>query len=837
MRLTPIRSTKSSAQSSFVIDSLTSLVQSDISDRKKVDVLNAVSKEYIYSDTIQFRECLSHAMQLSKKINYTKGEVDAIHVNAFSFLRKAPDKAGELYRESKGLANKINYKIGVATATAGFGHIKMFAGEYDSAIFYYDQALQSFGDQDDENLLGLIYQQLGIAYRIKSDYTKASDYFQRSLELLNDNEKYRSFSELGIIYFLRGLHVQALDYHFEALKSQEKFQSPKALGTIYGNISNTYGNLNEPQKKKEYLEKAIAIFEKIGDKNALELSLNNMGVFYLIQGDYDSAEGYIERSLQSYEETKKLTTYIPSRYRNLGEIALRKGNYLEGLVHFQQGLELSKILEDDYESSCAHLCIGRSYNHLHRYSKAEESINVSLTLARKVNSERNLQDGYKALAVAQSAMGKYEEAYNSYVQFKVLSDSLLNAANLKKVARMELAYSFENEKRQMEADNTAAQRDLEVRALEAERIRNYVFAGLFGFIALTLAIVIILRKEKRFSASLKTINEVLNEKNQQISRLTEFKYNLSNMIAHDMKNLLGIVINRSSEHSSDMKEIHQAGQTMAQMVSNMIDIQKFEDTRMSLNKSNILLTELISEALLQVELLMTSKRITFLNEVDKKSAVLADADLMVRVFVNLLTNATKYNRVGGSITISSEQVDGRVQISLADTGLGIAEDSLPLVFDKFYQASGNRPESMPSTGLGLTFTKMVVEAHEGTIKVASNVNVGSQFSFDLPVGVPESSSDATKSGQMPKGEPLVQRLQNHYVINEKVRLGLVRFVERFQQIPHYRYGSIKSIIDTIPDSDEFVREWKKAVLFSLSEWDLKTYKSLCDLIIDPLIAN
>jgi signal transduction histidine kinase len=109
-----------------------------------------------------------------------------------------------------------------------------------------------------------------------------------------------------------------------------------------------------------------------------------------------------------------------------------------------------------------------------------------------------------------------------------------------------------------------------------------------------------------------------------------------------------------------------------------------------------------------------------------------DPALIRRVVGNLLGNALKFTPASGSITLTVTRVDGRPFIEVADTGPGIPPDFIGRVFDKFSQAGEGRAKKRYSTGLGLAFCKLAVEAHGGTIGVASEVGAGSRFTFQLP---------------------------------------------------------------------------------------------------------
>jgi signal transduction histidine kinase len=109
-----------------------------------------------------------------------------------------------------------------------------------------------------------------------------------------------------------------------------------------------------------------------------------------------------------------------------------------------------------------------------------------------------------------------------------------------------------------------------------------------------------------------------------------------------------------------------------------------------------------------------------------------DPALILRVIGNLLGNALKFTPETGAITITVTRIDGRPLVEVSDTGPGIPADFLVRIFDKFVQGKEGRRDKRYSTGLGLAFCKLAVEAHGGAIGVSSEVGVGSRFWFELP---------------------------------------------------------------------------------------------------------
>lgn len=116
-----------------------------------------------------------------------------------------------------------------------------------------------------------------------------------------------------------------------------------------------------------------------------------------------------------------------------------------------------------------------------------------------------------------------------------------------------------------------------------------------------------------------------------------------------------------------------------------------------------------------------------------------DADRIGQVLRNLLNNAMAYTPAGGTVTLAAEQDDGQVQVLVADTGVGIAAEDLPFVFERFYRADRSRARATGGSGLGLTIARRIVEQHGGIISVRSEVGKGTTFAFTLPVAVKATS--------------------------------------------------------------------------------------------------
>ena len=119
-----------------------------------------------------------------------------------------------------------------------------------------------------------------------------------------------------------------------------------------------------------------------------------------------------------------------------------------------------------------------------------------------------------------------------------------------------------------------------------------------------------------------------------------------------------------------------------------------------------------------------------------KDIAFGDEESLEQVFANLITNAIKYNRRGGRISISVEEEETGIAVSISDTGIGIPPEHLPLIFDQFYRVPKSGDKKIRGSGLGLAIAKKIIEAHDGLLTVTSMPEKGSTFCVHLPKGNP-----------------------------------------------------------------------------------------------------
>lgn len=194
-----------------------------------------------------------------------------------------------------------------------------------------------------------------------------------------------------------------------------------------------------------------------------------------------------------------------------------------------------------------------------------------------------------------------------------------------------------------------------------------------------------------------------------------------------------IIWENSTNITKYSKSMRQNCYRMLRLVNNLIDLTKLDSGFLQLNLHNYNIVSVVEDITLSVAQYIESKNISieFDTEIEEKFMA-CDTDIIERVILNLLSNAVKFTPAGGSIFVNIYDNTDYITVSVKDSGIGIAEDKLKLIFDRFRQVDKSMTRSTEGSGIGLSLVKSLVELHGGEIEVKSTYGEGSEFLIKLP---------------------------------------------------------------------------------------------------------
>jgi signal transduction histidine kinase len=251
-------------------------------------------------------------------------------------------------------------------------------------------------------------------------------------------------------------------------------------------------------------------------------------------------------------------------------------------------------------------------------------------------------------------------------------------------------------------------------------------------------------KLRGIQVELELRNSQLQTSFEEVKKLEELQNNLTHMIIHDMRSpLLGVTgfleilalkggKTMTSNDLAILSGARSSALVLVDMVNSLLDVCRLEQGQMPLNLGILDLDVLIGNALASLGSL-TGKVSLHYQKPTLATLVKCDANLITRVIANLVGNSIKYTPKDGQVTVSFEDIgDGTVKLWVSDTGSGILHEYHQKIFDKFGQVKTQHSNTRYSTGLGLAFCKLAVEAHGGKIGVESEIGKGSTFWIILP---------------------------------------------------------------------------------------------------------
>jgi signal transduction histidine kinase len=256
---------------------------------------------------------------------------------------------------------------------------------------------------------------------------------------------------------------------------------------------------------------------------------------------------------------------------------------------------------------------------------------------------------------------------------------------------------------------------------------------------------------------LEDLGRTFEQMAKSLSELERMRGDLINMIVHDLKMPLStimpsldcLLIGEAGPITKEQKHFVQmarrAGQEMLMMIQNLLDVAKMEEGKLSLDQESFLPSDWASSVIANFKPLAEGghKRLDLVLE-KTLPTMRGDIALLSRVLGNLISNALRHTPPGtGEVTVSLYRDGTQLAVEVRDNGEGIPEEEQQRIFEKFVQGDGKRAPVRLGSGLGLTFCKMVVEAHQGRIHVFSQPQAGSLFTFHLPIPEPDPTVPGT----------------------------------------------------------------------------------------------
>ncbi len=233
---------------------------------------------------------------------------------------------------------------------------------------------------------------------------------------------------------------------------------------------------------------------------------------------------------------------------------------------------------------------------------------------------------------------------------------------------------------------------------------------------------------------------------------TDFAANVSHELKTPLTSIKGFVetlqngaIEKPEMAQKFLRIIMLEADRLTRLINDILTVSKLESGSDAVPSERIRLDEMADDVADMLRILASEKNVTITcNHTQEPSCIMGNADRVEQMLINLIENAIKYNKQGGSVTVSLFNSPDTVNLSIADTGIGIPEENGQRLFERFYRVDKGRSRSMGGTGLGLSIVKHIVKSMNGMIEVHSKVGEGTEFLVTLPRAAMSEDSQVEK---------------------------------------------------------------------------------------------
>ena len=621
--------------------------------------------------------------------------------------------------------------------------LKKIADEYysvdtEKSRLYAYESLKLVKDLGLKKEEAALYITLSKSYMF-SDTEQQREYAVQALELA---QKYRLKRIEGLAYFCLGVYYNTVMLPYQAhahyIGSEKIFlelDDKKQLNAITNNLMIIFSNLKDTDNEIYYANKVLATATEPNDWRRKLTAQSVLGDALFRDNKNQEALDYF---LNLYQEAIHIEDSLGIRADMSITLGSRCGDIYYSMKRFDEALPFFRQLHDYCQSTGNYVLAGLSYcflslvySAMNNIDSAEYYVNKAKESPLIINFKKDL---YFASAKVDSLKGDYLSALGNFQKFHHINDSLSKEEKTIEMSRIKLWHEFD----QKEVEKRILQQEYQ----KQQKLTTTLAVALVMILALFALVVFFYRKIRENNCALNEKNRIITEKNDELKELHTVKDKLFSVVAHDLRNPMAALMSVLKLTHMNVLDAETQAQLFKDVSKQVEDVYGLLDNLLRWAKSQMQgqkVSPVTFDVQSEIRAVMdgfqetaAAKMVTLNSRVENQE-IYADRDMFSVVVRNLVTNAIKYTASGGKVTIDSELSENMLNISVADTGIGMSkeiQDSLFKLSETQFRRGTNNENG---SGLGLVLCADFVKANGGRIWFESTQGEGSTFFFSVPV--------------------------------------------------------------------------------------------------------
>ncbi|MFH0733119.1 MAG: tetratricopeptide repeat-containing sensor histidine kinase [bacterium] len=618
-----------------------------------------------------------------------------------------PQKALETGRYLLQLSDKINDIKGKAKTLNYLGAVLNYLQEFNRAYDTLNLAIKIAERYKDSTEIAYAFNNIGGMYRFKNQYVESVKYILKALEIFEKTKNQNGIAycaiTLGLLYLQEYDFEKAL-YNFkksESIRNKQNNLAGLAKSLLF--LGDTYFQMSKLDSAMYYYDRVLAIYPKVEESFQDATVLSSLSNLFIQKKEYQKAKNYAFNALEKAKKVSDKENYI-------------KANLLLSEIY---------ILQKEFDT-------------------AQEHLDYAFEMASEMGISSLLLNCYAAYSNLYESLKNYPDAILFKNKYISLEQKIFNETRLRDIA----ALTAEKEMAQAEYQNLILKKDLLLQAKTIEKGRTYtIYLILILLLSVGISVIVFILfrvKSKTNKENIKQKHE-LEKLNEELIEVNQSKDKFFSIIAHDMKSpfqgLLGCSQMLTEDFDTLTEEekkevintIHNLSLNSFRLLENLLEWSRLQTGKFEFKPERFNARYELNPTIRLLMQTASNKGIVIENKIDETLAVNADKNMIQTVIRNLVSNAIKFTKPEGSISIISDKDQNYARFIVADNGIGINKNKMEHLFrvDKNESTAGTANEE--GTGLGLLLCKEMIEMHMGKIWVESEINKGSKFIFTIPM--------------------------------------------------------------------------------------------------------
>lgn len=499
------------------------------------------------------------------------------------------------------------------------------------------------------------------------------------------DENLRTYSGIIEIYNLIGNYAKMEEIIREYQDKLININDYSKLCTLYLLLAMQARNLKRDDDVLLYGQKAIEYGKLTNNKNLLLYAYSNF-VHQMMNYDIQLSKEALDEALKLIKiNSKKLPVYsVAITQANAAKLYFKLNNYELAYQLIIPSIKKLKKINNNNEINSAKLILVELEIHHNKLKRAEKLLQEVENISLEFNHKTALVNCYECYVLLYEKKKKFKEALDYYKKLQAVNEEIYNEESKKQIYNLQTQYEIKSIKKQRD---------------HAESIANLKH---------------------------------------------DFLANMSHEIRTPINSVLGISYllqqsNLNQKQKEYVERLHRCGVSLLDLINDILDISKIEAGKIELIPDVCNLNTIVQDVYQQM-IDKASENNILLSVKSSDIMVIADAIRLKQIILNIASNAIKFTKKG-KITIELKTLDTsadtkKVQFKITDTGIGIAEEKLSKIFERYEQASAAIKSEFGGTGLGLSISKRLIELMNGEIKIKSTENKGTTFYVEIPFEIP-----------------------------------------------------------------------------------------------------